>query len=126
MMKRISLPWTTVFGFTTGGNFRFVPTTGYLNGATVRLVRGTFEVVSAQTNLSVAFAYQTANVDGTVDPPVAVGTALTADGVHYGTVTDISTDTAPKQFVRFGFLCQNTNANTLIVGRAGGSVDYDD
>lgn len=125
-MKRIPLPWTTVIAFTTGANYRFIPTTGYYSGASVRLARGTFELISAQANLSVAFAYQTANVDGTVDAAVAIGTALTADGMSYGTVTDISANTASKQFVRFGFLCQNTQAASLVLGRAGGSVEFDD
>lgn len=125
-MKRIALPWTTVFAFTTGANYRFIPASGWLNAASVKNVRGTFEVVSPQTYLSVTFAYQTANVEDTPDTARSVGSALTTEAMSYGTVEDISAYTFSKQLVRFGWLVQNTNAASLIVGRVGGMVEYND
>lgn len=125
-MKRISLPWTTVFGFTTAGNKKFIPATPWLNAASVKRLRAAFELISSQTNISVTFAYQTANVENAPDAAVDVGVALTADGMSYGTMTDISANTNSKQLVRLGFNVQNTAGATLVLGRCGGIVDYDD
>ena len=126
-MKRIPLPWTTVFGYTTGMNKMFIPATPWIPAHQVKRLRATFEMIGAQQYLSATFAYQTANVENSPDTPVhEVGSAQTVDGMNYGTITDVSSDTGQKQLVRFGWNCQNTNAATLIVGLAGGSVDFDD
>lgn len=125
-MKRDSLPWTTVFGYTTGATKKFVPATPWMNAAMFKRVRAAFELISSQTNLSVTFAYQTANVENAPDAAVDVGTALTADGMSYGTLTDISASTNGKQLVRLGWNVQNSAGATLLLGRCGGAVDYDD
>lgn len=124
-MKRIPLPWTTVFGFTTGGSKKFIPATPWMNGATVKRVRAAFELIASQTNLSVTFAYQTANVEDAPDAAVEVGSAQTTDGMNYGSLTDISSNSNSKQLIRFGWNVQNTSAAALIVGMCGGAVDYD-
>lgn len=124
-MKRISLPWSTVFGYTTGVNKKFIPATAWLSVTSVKRIRATFELIAAQANLSVIFAYQTANVENSPDTAVEVGTALTADGMSYGTITDISAAISNRQLIRFGWNVQNTAGATLVVGRCGGAVDYD-
>lgn len=88
-------------------------------------VRAAFELIASQTNLSVTFAYQTANVEDAPDAAVEVGSAQTTDGMNYGSLTDISSNSNSKQLIRFGWNVQNTSAAALIVGMCGGAVDYD-
>lgn len=101
-MKRIPLPWSTLHAFTTVGSKKFMPVTPWINAADVKRLRATFELIQAQTDFRMSFAYQTANVENAPDAAVEVGSVQTADGMNYGTVTDVSNNTGGKQLVRFG------------------------
>lgn len=126
-MKRVLLPWTTLWADTTGANsYRFFAVTAYMTVAQFRRIRGVIETMTFMTNFSVTLGYQLANVETSPQTPVAVGSAITTATVTFGTLTDISADIDDYQLIRFGFLTQNTAAATLIWGRAGGYVEYTD
>jgi hypothetical protein len=122
-MKRIPLPWTDVHAFTQVGAKKFLPATPWMPAEMAKRARGTFELIASQPNLSVTFAYQTAQVENSPDVAQDAGAAQQSDGMAYGAMTDISAATNGKQLVRFGFHCYNTNAAVLVTGRAGGFVD---
>jgi hypothetical protein len=125
-VKRILLPWTTVYADTTSTNYKFFAVTAYMTVAQFRSVRAVIETLALSTNFSVTFAYQLANVETSPQTPVAVGNAITTNTVTFGTLTDIAANIASYQLIRFGFLTQNTAAATMIFGRAGGYVEYTD
>jgi hypothetical protein len=126
-MRRIILPWTSVYANTQTPTKLFMPCTIWLNAADVKYLKAVWELISAMANVSIEFAYQTANVENSPDTPaVAVGSAQTSAGVSYGSVTDVSANTNGKKLVRFGFLVTNTSAQALVLGRCGGYVEYKD
>ena len=125
-MKRIALIWSTVWGDNTvGGGKRFIPASPWLPGPSVKIVKGIWELAQIQTNGSVCLAFQVANVENAPGAITEIDTALTAVGMSYGTVVDISATTGSKALVRFVWNVWNSSAATLVMGRAGGSVDYD-
>lgn len=125
-MSRVVLDWATVYANTQSPTKLFIPVTGWLDASTAKYARAVWELVSPMTNISVEFGYQTANVENAPDAAVAISGALTAAGVSYGSKTDISSATANKNMVRFGFMVTNTAAASLVLGRAGGYVETDD
>lgn len=129
-MQRIVLNWTTVYANTQTPTKVFIPTTGWLEANSVKFVRAVWEIISAMTNISVEFAYQTCNVENSPDTPaVPVGAAMTSatsPPVSFGTKTDISSATGSKNLVRFGFLVTNTSSASLVLARCGGYVEVDD
>jgi hypothetical protein len=122
-MKRIPMPWTTVTTKSQTPTTKFYPATPWLPAESVNRARGTFELISADANLSVTFGYQTANVENSPDAQVTIGSAKTSDGMSYGTLTDISSNTNGKHLVRFGYDLTNTSAALAVSGRVGGFVD---
>lgn len=127
-MTRIPFDWTTVFAFTLAASKKFVPVTPWIQASRVQRVKAVWEMIALQTNLSVQFGFQVANVENSATSDATnyvVDSALTADGFSYGTVTDISTHVDGKQLVRFGFYTWNTSAGSLVAGRVGGYVDID-
>ena len=123
-MQRIVLIWSTVFANVQSPTKLFHPATGWLNAAEVKFIKAVWELISPMTNLSVEFGYQTANVENSPDAAISLGSAQTAAGLSYGTITDISAATAGKRLVRFGFLGTNSAAASLVMGRCGGYVEY--
>jgi hypothetical protein len=112
-----------VYAYTSGGTKKFLPATPWMPAESAKRARGTFELISSQANLSVTFAYQTANVENAPDTATDCGSAQTSDGVSYGTITDISSGTNGKHLVRFGYNCTNTSGAVQVLGRAGGFID---
>lgn len=102
----------------------FFPDTPWMSAANVGRVRPTYEVVYRTGNLTIAFAYQTCDVETSQDTPITVG-SYNAAGVAFPTTgyTDISTNTSPKQLVRFGWLVMLSAGTTQSFGYVGGSVD---
>ena len=128
-MKRVLLPWTTLWADTTGAgvaNHRFFAVTAYMTVAQFRRIRGVIETAQLMTNFSVTLGYQLANVETSPQTPVLVGSPITTVTVSFGTLTDISADIDDYQLIRFGFFTQNTQNTSLIWGRAGGYVEYTD
>jgi hypothetical protein len=122
-MKRIPMPWTAIYAFNTSGTKAFIPATPWIPAEGVKRARGTFELISGQANLRVTFAYQTANVENSADAAAEQGSVMTADGMSYGTLTDVSSATNGKHLIRFGYSTYNSSAAVLVCGRAGGFVD---
>ena len=126
-MKRVLLPWTTLWANTNGANnYRFFAVTAYMTVAQFRRIRGVIETAQLMTNFSVTLGYQLANVETSPQTPVLVGSPITTVTVSFGTLTDISADIDDYQLIRFGFFTQNTQNTSLIWGRAGGYVEYTD
>jgi hypothetical protein len=125
-VKRVLLPWTTLYADTTGGTYKFFAVTAYMTVAQFRRIRGVIETMTLMTNFSVTLGYQLANVETSPQTAVPVGSAITTNTVSFGTLADISADIDDYQLIRFGFLTQNTQSATLIFGRAGGYVEYTD
>lgn len=125
-MKRIPLPWGSIHAVTTGATWIFLPVTGYMSTAQFKRVRAVIETIDLMTTFSLKFGYPLCNVETSPQAAVAVGGAITTDTVSFGTLTDISADIDDYQFIRFGYLTQNTAAASLILGRAGGYVEYTD
>lgn len=128
-MQRVVLEWSTVYANTQTPTKLFIPATGWMDAASVKYVRAVWELISAMTNLSVEFGYQTCNVENAVIATTAVGSAMTSatsPPVDFGTKTDISSATGSKNLIRFGFLATNTAAASLVLGRCGGYVEIDD
>ena len=131
-MTRIPFDWTTVYGITQypggTGTKKFVPVTPWIQAARVQRIKAVWEMIVLQTNLSVQFGFQVANVENSATSDATnyvVDSAVTADGFSYGAVTDISTHVDDKQLVRFGFYTWNTAGALLVAGRVGGYVDID-
>ena len=129
-MQRVVMEWSTVYANTQSPTKMFIPATGWIEASSVKYVRAVWEIISAMTNASVEFAYQTCNVENAPDTPaVPVGSAMTSASsppVSFGTKTDVSGTTGSKNLVRLGFLVTNTAAATLVLARCGGYVEIDD
>lgn len=125
-MKGIALPWTALVAFADVNNKVFAPATGYVSAADVKRLRGTFEMRGSQTNFRCVFAYQVADSDGSPGAVFELGSAQTADGFNYGTITDVFNNTSPKQLVRFGWnVWYNAGGTPPLFARCGGVVEYD-
>lgn len=102
---------------------KFIPGTPWMAAATVGKVRPTYEVVYVGTDLVVAFAYQVCNVENSIDSTAAV-TTYNGAGVNYPSAyTDISSTTAGKQLVRFGWYVKLSAAGSQAFGYVVGSCD---
>ena len=118
----IGLPFTMVES--VSGSEKFFPVTPWMTAANVGRVRPTCDVVYVTGNLTVAFGYQTCNVENSQDTAEEVGNFNTA-GMAYPSAgfVDISANTAPKQMVRFGWITKLSSGTTQAFGYVGGSVD---
>jgi hypothetical protein len=123
--KKIPLPWGLVQ--VAGTTAVFHPNTLWLPAADVKKVRGAFELAVLESDVTVSLAYQTANVENSLDTPTAIGSYATANGVSYpGAWADISAATEAKQLIRFGWLVKNTATSTKNFVRVGGFVQVSD
>ena len=56
---------------------------------------------------------------------VSKGRALTADGMKYTNVEDLTSDFGSNTLIRFGFKAYNNSVdNTLVCTAAGGKIEY--
>jgi hypothetical protein len=135
-IKRISLPWTTVW--TRSGSVVRLPATPWMSAADIARVRGTFELQARDADLEVAIGYEVADVEnapvaGTAG--VSSGPAITAyhggaagNGMKYPSDWwDLGADTKTKQLFRLVWLVRNNpGGSTLNLGRVGGVVDIEE
>jgi hypothetical protein len=121
--SRIGLNWMLVFANNTTPLF-FVAT-GWMPAADFAKVRGSFEMRLNEGDIELCLAYQLANVENSCDTPTAVGSYATSAGLLYpGQWDDISSATAQKQLVRFGFLARNVANTQRNYAQVGGWIEY--
>jgi hypothetical protein len=122
-MRTALLPWTTLVAI--GTTHRFCPATPFMTAAEARQLQARFEVEWIESGMNVVFAYQVANADMTPIAVYELGTALTAAGVHVGTLTDVTNNTGSKLLVRFGWAVWKSDGQSPhLFARAGGAVAY--
>lgn len=118
----LEIDWATLVAVDTTGTF--FPATGWMEAGSVGLLRYTFEVAGRAGNLSVSPAYQTTNVESSPDTAVSFGSAQTSNGTNFPTAwEDISSTTATRRLVRFGFWAKLTTGVSVAVGRAAATVE---
>lgn len=115
----VLLGWYTVLSASTTGCF--LPASGWFDAADAAKLRTPFEVRGLNGLLSVEPAYQTANDKASPDTPVALGGALTADGLSFP--SDWATPAVGgKQYIRAGWWVKLTSGSTVgwaaVAGRA--------
>ena len=121
-IRTLTLPWTTLITNVTSD--AFYPATGWMPAAGVEEVRASIEVVERTNNLSVRCGYQVADVVDSASPGKALGSAVTDNGVSFGTsFTNVTSDTQGKQLIRFGYLFANATSTSQSTGRVAGKLD---
>ena len=125
-MRRLTLHWGCVNCFrNTQQDAEFIPRTAWIPTADAKRIRGVFEMRAAETECRIEFAYQVCNV---IDTPVdewSIGSPQSSNGMNFGTLTDITSNTNGYQFVRFGFLAYKTGADQVLrCCQCGGTVEY--
>ena len=125
-MKRFIIPWGTIHCFRDSTNAKFVPRTGWIRLSEIKKIRVEWELAAAMTNAALEFAFQLAKDQGEAPTAfVAKGGALTADGMKYSNVEDITGDIGNNVWIRFGFKAYNNSEdNVLVCAAAGGTVEF--
>lgn len=126
LMRTITIPWATIHCFRDAQNARFVPRTQWIRIGDIQKIRITWEMAAAQTNAALEFAFQLATDEGAAPTAfVSKGGVLTADGMKYTSVEDLTSDLGTNTLIRFGFKAYNNSVdNTLVCAAAGGTVEY--
>jgi len=123
-IKRHPMPWTTVY--CDSDTAVFLPATPWMAAADVDKVRCTFEVQGrlGDNQLSVRCAYETANTENSASSATEFGQTATSGGISYanGWNTNVATDTADQQLIRFGWRVWR-QGNGLILARVAGLVE---
>jgi len=120
------LRWEQVHSTSTSSS-TFFPVTMWSPASSVKEVRAGFEIALPENDITVAPAYQVANVENTVVASGLIGTYQSTSGVHYpSSWQDISTATDGAQLVRFGWQTLNTSTATRNRVRVGGFVQTKD
>lgn len=126
-MRRITMPWGCLNCFkNTSGAALFVPKTAFIQTGGLVSVRGVVELAATDPKCQVKFAYQVSNsVDGTLTH-FSLDGIRSADGVYYGTMSNITANIDDKQLIRFGFLVWTTNVanDVLHLCQGAGYVEY--
>ena len=120
-IRRVPYAWATVYALSTAEVF--LPTTGWMSATTVASLRPTPEMRARTGNIEIAFAYQTANAEGSPDTAVALTAWLTADGIGYNSFVDVSSATGSKQMIRFGIMVRLSTGAALGLARVSGALD---
>ena len=123
-VRTLVIPWTTIVVNSTTG--KFFPCTPYIDPATARKARFTFEAQVIVGDPKVRPAYQHADVEDAPGSYQTLGTARTTSGVQYPTAMESLTDPEGAQFTRFGFEGANDAGMDLSVMRVGGKVEFSD
>ena len=100
-----------------GDGYNFIPLTEWIRTEGMEKVRAALEIRAAMSNISVRPAFMKANdkesPTATIDT-IANTTALTADGISYGSNWDpITADLDGYSWVRFGVECDNTRGSGI-------------
>ena len=99
-----------------GDGYNFIPLTDWISTEGMEKIRAALEIRAAMSNISVRPAFMKANDK---ESPVAGDTitnttALTADGISYGSNWDtITADLDGYTWVRFGAECDNTRGSGI-------------
>jgi hypothetical protein len=121
-MRKIPIPWTTVFSNDTAGTFQ--PATGWYDTSIIAQIRGEFELRARMNQLDVTLAYQTANVETSPDAAVPFGAARSSDGIEFPTgYAPTTTKTDGKRQKRFGFFVKNTTGTAISMGRVAAVLE---
>ena len=127
-MRTLTIPWGTIHCHRDVANAEFVPRTGWIRIGDIQKLRVEWEMASAMSNARLEFAFQLAKDEGEAPGPtvfVAKGGALTANGMKYTGVVDITADLGQNLLIRFGFKAFNgSEDNVLVCAAAGGTVEY--
>ncbi len=119
---RIRTDWTTLLCKTTGATFW--PATAWMDAKGVGSLLCNFEVRCLEGDQEISAAYQTANVENSPDSAVALGSYTAGNGQTYASAfTNVSSNTQPKQLVRFGYLVKNTSTSNTTWSRVSGTFD---
>lgn len=82
MLKKIALPWTTIYTANDTGK-DFLPATPWMQASEFQSFRVTYELRARLGNLRVEPAYQVADVEDTPGTVTAAGSSTTTDGMVY-------------------------------------------
>lgn len=126
-MRLIALPWSTLHCYGNGSaNGTFVPRTPWIPVADIKRIRAIFEMISAQADAEIQFAFQVAKAENeapSATTSVPKGNAQTADGMNDGSIVDITGDIGQNRYIRFGFKTWNATEAALVCCAAGGFVE---
>lgn len=120
-MRRIPLPWTTVFCNSTSAIS--VPASAWMPCSEVEKIMGTMELQNVIGNIQVGLGIQVAQVETSPSSGTTLMNATTTTGYTYGDFVSITSDTTGKRIMRFVWLCSNTSGSGLSIARVGGYAD---
>lgn len=123
-VRTLVIPWTTIVVNSTTG--KFFPCTPYIDPATARKARFTFEAQVIVGDPKVRPAYQQADVEDAPSAYLTLGTARTTSGVQYPSSMETLTDSEASQLTRFGFEGGTDASSSLAVMRVDGKVEVSD
>lgn len=123
-VRTLVLPWTTIVVNSTTP--KFFPCTAYVDPATARKARFTYEAQVILGDPKVRPAYQQADVEDEPNTYQTLGTARTTSGVQYPTSMESLTDSEASQLSRFGFEGSTDASSSVAVMRVGGKVEISD
>ncbi|MBI4438158.1 hypothetical protein HY631_04370 [Candidatus Uhrbacteria bacterium] len=133
-LRKIVIPWTTIFSDLETGTGEFNPCTAWGPAPDVQLARITFEVRNTTDSNGIVYpAFETADVpdsptttifpSGGADP---TRNDKTGNGVSFPQgMTGLAGSTAGKQLIRFGFYFK-ASAASLKCARVSGVVEWED
>lgn len=116
------MEWSTLINKATSATFW--PATAWMDAKQVGSLLCNMEVRCLDGDQEISAAYQTANVENSPDTAVALGSYTNGNGQSYGaSFTSVSSNTQPKQLVRFGWLVKNTATSNTTWSRVSGTMD---
>lgn len=126
-MRTFAMPWATVHCFGNGTtNGTFVPRTPWIRISNIKRIRAIFEMIAAQTNVRIQFAFQVAKAENEAPAStvfVTKGDIASSDGMVDGNIEDITGDIGKNLYIRFGFKTWNNSEGVLVCCAAGGTVE---
>ena len=120
-MRRLILPWTTVFCAST--TVISIPASPWMSCTELAVLAGTMELRNVLGNIQVGMGIEVAVVETTPSTGTTLLTATTNLGMTFGDFVSIVADTQGKRLMRLVWLCSNTSGTNLSFARVGGTVD---
>ena len=127
-MRSIALTWSILHCYANGAaNGTFVPRTDWIRIADIKRIRAIFEMISAQSDARIQFAFKVAkarNEAPSATTFITKGNPQNSDGMNEGVIEDITNDVGANTWIRFGFKTWNNSEAALVCCAAGGTVEY--
>ncbi len=119
MLKRIALPWTTIYA--SSETQEFLPAMPWMQASEFSSLRVTYEVRGRLGNLRVVPAFQVADVEDTPISVTSCGTQTSSNGMVYPTTW--ASPTLNNQLVRLGWYVDNTSGTDLSMAPIAGVLE---